>query len=305
MFERKVNRINMLSGTLALALALGVPTVAAMAQQDASSSSTGSTTNLGTMVVAPQNAPNQSSAPRPNLRVQRQSLKLNLGASPATPSSSSFKNPPQQPKPAQQRAAQRTEPTPLHIVQPQYPATAYQSRLKGTVTVGFRIDANGTTSHIHVIDSQPPDVFDEAARDAVKQWVFQPATVNGKPVAVKVNQTLVFRPPAQSSSQTPTSSRTVHHSGRPPANSVPGNIHPVHLVPPQYPAAAYNNNQGGRVTVSFVVEPNGHTSDIQVVYSKPRHIFDSAAMNAVRRWRFKPVNKPTKVVQTIRFTPPN
>ncbi len=300
MFERKVHWITSVSAP-ALALALGLPSVAALAQQDATSSATNSTTNLGTLVVAPQKAPNQSSAPKPDLRVQRQSLNLNLGVSPTPPPNGRVKQPPQ---PQQHQAVQRTPPSPLHIVQPQYPVAAYNGHLKGTVTVGFTIDASGSTSHIHIIGSQPPGVFDDAARAAVKQWLFQPATVNGQPVAENVSQTLVFRPPAHSQ-QSPAHPASVRHSGGPPSDSVPGNIHPVRISPPRYPPAAYNNNRGGRVTVSFVVDPNGRTSHIRVVYSKPRHIFDNAAMNAVRRWRFKPVSKPTTVVQTIRFTPPN
>jgi len=296
MFERKVHRITSVSA-VALVVALGMPSVAALAQQDATSSST----NLGTLVVAPQKAPNQSGGPKPNLKVHRQSLNLNLGVSPSPPPNGGIKQP-RQPQP--QQAVQRTQPTPLHIVQPQYPVSAYNSHLKGTVTIGFRIDASGSTSHIHIIDSQPPGIFDDAARAAVKQWLFQPATVNGQPVAENVSQTLVFRPPSRAE-QTPAQSRAIRHSGGPPSDSVPGNIYPVHIVPPRYPPAAYNNNKGGRVTVSFVVGPDGRTTHIRVVYSKPRHIFDTAAMNAVRRWRFKPVSKPTTVVQTIRFTPPN
>ena len=136
----------------------------------------------------------------------------------------------------------------------------------------------------------------------MSQWLFQPATENGQPIAENVSQTLVFRPPANTPVQT--ASNTIRHTGGPPADSVPGNIHPVHLVPPQYPPAAYRRNQGGSVTVSFLVEPSGHTSHIRVMYSNPRYIFNRAATAAVRRWRFKHV-ATTGVVQTIRFTPPN
>ncbi len=303
MFERKVNRIIGLGAALAIAPALAVMPAAARAQQDSDTSSTSSTTNLGTLVVAPQKAPSQSSAPQPNLKVRRNSLRLNLGISPSPPPTH-HAGTPQQPTPHQ--TVQRTAPTPLHIVQPQYPASAYARHVKGTVTVGFTISASGTTSHIHIIDSHPAKIFDAAARNAVSQWLFQPATENGQPVAENVSQTLVFRPPANTP-QAPeqAEAKPVRHFGGPPANTVPGNIHPLHLVPPKYPPAAYRRNQGGMVTVSFVVDPNGHTSHIDVVYSKPRHIFDSAAEDAVRHWRFKPVSQPTKVVQTITFTPPN
>lgn len=304
MLERKINRIISLGIALALVPILAGAPASALGQQDSDTSSSSNTTNLGTMVVAPQDAPNQSSAPKPNLKVRRNSLNLNLGASPNPPPGHSNSTLRQQPQ--SQQPVQRSEATPLHVVSPEYPASAYARRIKGTVTVGFTINASGTTSHIHIIDSHPSGIFDAAARAAVSQWLFQPATKNGQPVAENVSQTLVFRPPANMQ-QTPsrTASNTVRHFGGPPSNSVPGNIHPVHLVPPQYPPAAYRRNQGGLVTVSFLVDSNGRTSHIDVVYSKPRHIFDSAARDAVRQWRFKPVTQPTKVVQTITFTPPN
>jgi TonB family protein len=303
MLERKISRIISLGIALALVPILAGTPATALGQQDSDTSSTSSTTNLGTLVVAPQNAPNQSSAPKPDLKVRRNSLNLNLGVSPS-PSPSHGNSTSRQPQFRQ--PVQRSAATPLHVVSPEYPASAYARHIKGTVTVGFTINASGTTSHIHIIDSHPSGVFDAAARAAVSQWLFQPATENGQPVAENVSQTLVFRPPANMD-QTPsqTASNTVRHFGGPPSNSVPGNIHPVHLVPPQYPPTAYRRNQGGLVTVSFLVDPSGRTSHIDVVYSKPRHTFDSAAKDAVRQWRFKPVTKPTKVVQTITFTPPD
>ncbi len=308
MHKRKVNKIIYLSAALALVPTLITPPLTALAQQDSDNSSSGNTTNLGTLIVVPQNAPNKASVPKANLRVQRHSLKLNLGQSLAPQPPSAGTNTPnqlQQPQ-QQQKTVVRTQPTPLHIVQPQYPAMAYKSRLKGTVTVMFTIGIDGSTSHVRILDSHPSGIFNQAARAAVKQWLFQPATVNGRPVAENVSQTLVFRPPANTSqAPTQTASNMTRHVGKPPADSVPGNIQPVHLVPPQYPPAAYRRNEGGSVTVSFLVDPNGHTSHINVVYSEPRHTFDTAAMNAVREWRFKPINKPTKVVQTITFTPPD
>lgn len=318
MFPRKANKIIYLGVALTLAYTLAAAPATALAQQGSDSSSSNGTTNLGTLVVAPQRAPNNASAPKPDLRVQRHSLRLNLGQGIAPqPTNAGTTTPSPQPQPPQAQqppqdqdqepAMVRRQPSPLHIVQPQYPAIAYKSRLKGTVTVSFTIGTDGSTSRIRVVGSEPPGIFDHAAREAVKQWTFQPATVNGLPVAERVRQTLVFRPPTNKASREPrhTAPKAMRHSGMPPANFVPHNIHPVHLVPPQYPSAAYRRNEGGKVTVSFLVEPNGHTSHIRLVYSNPRHTFDNAAMNAVRKWRFDPVSKPTKVVQTIKFTPPN
>ena len=281
---------------------------AAVAQQNGSNQSApNSTTNLGTMVVAPQQSPDQNNANGPKMRVNRQSLKINLGPSLPSPGVlPKSTQPAPGHAPAGQQHVARTPPRPIHVVSPDYPANAYANGIKGSVTVGFTIDKSGTTSRIHILRSNPPGVFDEAAEAAVRQWLFQPATENNQPVADTVSQTLVFRPPQSNEPGSAQAGQSIiRHSGRPPADSVPGNIHPVHLVPPKYPTGAYGSGEGGMVTVSFKVEPDGRTSHIRVVYAKPRHIFNVATKNAVRQWRFKHVSHPTTVVQTIRFTPPN
>lgn len=276
--------------------------VPGLAQQTPSAGTSSPATNLGTMVVAPDNAPNASTVTE-QLRVQRRALKLNFGSTPAAPpnlgQSSGMR-----PKSAAP-VIKRLPPRPLDVSPPQYPSRALAKRLKGTVTVAFTIRADGTTSNIRIKESQPPGVFNYAARKAVRHWLFRPATANGVPVASRVRQTLVFRPPAGTQSPAPRQHAPQAGAvGRHPADSVPSNIHPTHLVAPQYPQQAYRSRVGGSVTVSFMVAPNGHTRDIRVVTSRPRHIFDNAAVEAVQRWRFKPVAKPTRVVQTIRFTPP-
>lgn len=276
--------------------------VPGLAQQAPSSGTSAPATNLGTMVVAPENAPDTSTVAQ-RLRIQRKALNLNFSSTPAAPP-----NPGNsvgaRPK-AAGPAIKRLPPRPLHVSPPHYPSRALAKHLNGTVTVAFTIRADGSTSDIRIKESQPPGVFNYAARKAVSHWLFHPATANGVPVATRVRQTLVFRPPAGARSPVPQQPAPQAGAvGRHPADSVPSNIHPTHLVAPQYPQQAYRSRVGGSVTVSFMVAPNGHTRDIRVVTSRPRHIFDNAAVEAVQRWRFKPVAKPTRVVQTIRFTPP-
>lgn len=59
-------------------------------------------------------------------------------------------------------------------------------------------------------------------------------------------------------------------------------------VQPAYPPIALRSRQSGWVVVSFTVDAEGRTTDIAVVDSKPHRVFDSAATDAVRRYRFTP-----------------
>jgi len=277
------------------ALVLAAPM--AGAQQSPSTSTSAVTTNLGTMVVAPENAPGASTSPTKKLRIQRRALNLKIGSEPTPPAA-----PPQQTT----HMVRHLPPSPLHVTQPEYPQNALAKRTQGTVTVAFTIKPDGSTTDVHVVDSQPSGVFDHAATEAVRQWRFNPATTDGIPVSSHVSQTLVFRPPPRQDNaraENPAPPSGAH--GRTPADSGPSNIHPTHLEPPQYPTNAYRSRLGGSVTVSFMVGRNGQTRDIQVLASKPHHVFDNAAIEAVKNWRFQPVNSPTRVVQTISFTPPD
>ena len=73
----------------------------------------------------------------------------------------------------------------------------------------------------------------------------------------------------------------------------------VHMVPAKYPLRAARRGEQGWVDVEFTVNPDGSVSNVHVTDSKPRYVFDRAAIDAVSRWRFKPAlinGQPTAVV---------
>ena len=69
---------------------------------------------------------------------------------------------------------------------------------------------------------------------------------------------------------------------------------------PTYPASALSEKRSGWVVVSFVIGVDGRTNEVQVVNSKPRRIFDRAATDAVRRYRFKPATRNGTPVPSVR-----
>ena len=78
---------------------------------------------------------------------------------------------------------------------------------------------------------------------------------------------------------------------------------------PVYPRTALQRGQEGWVKVSFTITEQGRIENPAVVSSRPRQIFDQAALEAIMQWRFRPkvVNgKPVqaKAIQEIRFTLP-
>ena len=63
---------------------------------------------------------------------------------------------------------------------------------------------------------------------------------------------------------------------------------PISTIRPRYPATALRNNQEGWVDVQYTVNVDGSVSNITVVSAEPRHVFDNAAIDALRRAKFSP-----------------
>ncbi len=83
-------------------------------------------------------------------------------------------------------------PTPTERVPPSFPARARALGQAGHVTLSFVVDVDGTSQDVHVVEAEPPGVFDDAAVTAVRAWRFDPGRHQGNPVAVRVRQTLRF-----------------------------------------------------------------------------------------------------------------
>jgi len=88
------------------------------------------------------------------------------------------------------------EVVPRLVVAPDYPYQARVDGQAGEVTVELTVGNDGKVSAAQVVASDPPQLFDQAALDAVKQWQFDPRTVACAPVAAQVRQVVKFQPHA-------------------------------------------------------------------------------------------------------------
>jgi protein TonB len=86
-----------------------------------------------------------------------------------------------------------TPPSPLRSVRPEYTTQALQAKLQGSVTMEVEVLANGTVGTVKVLKSLDTRYgLDGEAIRAARQWVFRPATVNGKAVDSTVQIILEF-----------------------------------------------------------------------------------------------------------------
>jgi protein TonB len=81
-------------------------------------------------------------------------------------------------------------PRKIKDVAPTYPTGAWTSRTRGAVLVEVVIGADGLVHNAKVLRSIP--LLDQAAIDAVRQWEFRPAKLNGVAVAVIVTILVQF-----------------------------------------------------------------------------------------------------------------
>ena len=82
--------------------------------------------------------------------------------------------------------------TRINYVAPKYPRSAQRRNVTGSVDVSFLVQRSGIVSNVLVTYSTPGSVFDQAAIDAVAQWLFEPTIENGQPVEKRTAVRLAF-----------------------------------------------------------------------------------------------------------------
>lgn len=98
--------------------------------------------------------------------------------------------PPPPPPKAVRVGGQIKAPKLLKVVQPVYPDLAAQARLSATIILEALVAPDGQVKSVTVLRGAP--LFDEAAKEAVKQWRYQPLLLNGVPTEFILTVTVKF-----------------------------------------------------------------------------------------------------------------
>lgn len=182
-------------------------------------------------------------------------------------------------------AAERRPAVKVVSATPDYPEAARLAGLAGTVVVEAEIDPTGAVSSTRVLRGVSPEL-DEAAREAVGRWRFEPATSGGRPT------TDVYR-------------TAIHFELEPPepeteVASVPGKDDfepPVRLYapPPSYPPADWVAAVEGDVVVRAAISETGKVTGVEVLQGLTAGL-NMAAIEALERWRFRPAMRQGEAV---------
>jgi TonB family protein len=187
----------------------------------------------------------------------------------------------------------------IHSVEAQFSDYARQNRICGTNLIGLTVDANGNPQDLRVIKSLEPSL-DAKAIEAVSQYRFRPAMKDGTtPVPVEIIVEIDFRlykgfgaDGCSPQSLAPAPVR----AGSP--NSPPILIS---TVEPKYTRYARKTGITGMCTLQLTIDAKGIPRNVQVVKSLDPGL-DNNAVEAVKRWRYKPAIKdgvPLPVDSTV------
>lgn len=127
-----------------------------------------------TQPVAPQ-ATSAPAAAAPTPQPAKPSTQPEAAAARALPGD-------QQPEGAQRVGGQVQEARLLRRREPVYPPLARQARIQGVVRLQAVIGPDGRVEKVEAVSGPP--LLRQAAVDAVKEWVYEPSRLNGRPVPV-------------------------------------------------------------------------------------------------------------------------
>ena len=180
-------------------------------------------------------------------------------------------------------------------VNPVYPPLARQARIEGMIILEVTTDIYGRIMTAKVLRSIP--LLDQAAIDAVRQWVYEPVIIQGRPREMTFTVTVRFTlderrmGPQTAVTYSPADARLA--------------LKAVKEVQAVYPETALTANAQGTVILEGVIDEAGKVTDVKILRSVQPPL-DRAAENAVKEWRFDPVleggkPKSTAVIFSVKF----
>lgn len=175
----------------------------------------------------------------------------------------------------------------IKAVTPLYPLNARRLGFEGVVIIEATTDLKGRVAKTKVLKSVP--LLDQAAVKAIKQWVYEPLVIDGRPRAIVFTVSIRF---------------SLSYGGK---DKALADVEPPKLltrVVPVYPEEAKKAGIEGTIVLGATINENGQVTDVKVLESVPG--LDQAAVDAIKQWLYTPVwvdNHPViyTFTVTVRF----
>lgn len=203
----------------------------------------------------------------------------------------------------------RLGPKPIATPSPVYPEALADTGTSGQAVIEILVKTDGSPGETRV-KSTDHEAFAKAAMDVVPQWRFEPGTQDGTPVEMRVAVPFHFVPPVPQQINAlfkrkvyqvlPEPAITQKEFGKKPK--------PLKPIRPVYSKALASAKVEGKVTVRFVIAPDGTTLNPEPT-GKPKKELVLPALAAISKATFAPPVKDGKAVyvetsHTLNFAPP-
>lgn len=191
--------------------------------------------------------------------------------------------------PAQDFPKADTLPKPLKQAPPAYPLGLRHAGVIGRVTLAAVLDEQGSVAEVHVARSNNP-FFERPAIDAAMKWKFTPATKNGRPVRIRIQQEIRFDMSGVTTQSLWSIAPPKDSSKLPPEYRWDIAPEPVSTFMPAYPFEALRDGKKGKATVRYVIDTDGRVIAARVMEATAPE-FGAATLAMIDGWRFKPARR--------------
>ena len=190
----------------------------------------------------------------------------------------------------QERISSLPRPKLVKQVNPVYPPQLREQGVFGVVVVEALADETGHVAEATALaKDNPHPLLAQAAVDAVKQWVYEPWKVDGKPAPVRFVVQVAFslddKPVRVAQEKRPRS---------------------VRIKNPEYPRTAMKERRQGTIQLEVVVGKDGTVQKVRVLEpAAERADLEQAAVDAVKQWVYEPWlkdGKPCPVIFNVKVS---
>ncbi len=201
-------------------------------------------------------------------------------------------------------------PTAIYKIDPTHPAELYGRGVEGEAIIIASVDMFGTVVE-PIVDRATHEEFGLAAMLAASEWIFEPATKNGVPMAVRVKIPFSFKIAFEHKLNVEMGREVFKEVEVPVTPSFELDQAPMPKFIPAfdefYPEDYINTGKSAAVSVEFIVNPNGNVINPRIVsISTPG--FEEAALRAVAHIQYQTIRvegQPVHVsiMMPIQFSP--
>jgi TonB family protein len=195
----------------------------------------------------------------------------------------------------------------IQNVEPDYTPEARQHMVHGTVMALVRVGVDGGVQSVCALNSLA-DGLDLQAVNAVRKWKFQPASYDGKPVSIEIAvetefhlapRNLGLTTTAEDAGSSPNGGNTDGTDQQGLIQKGPGVTRPQATYSPaaSYTEEARRARIQGDVVLNVTVAETGEVAAVTVMKGLGKGL-DENAIEAVKKWKFKPGMKDGKPVRT-------